>query len=243
MTASSAERMFRRTAGKLASQPSRGPRPRTYQKVRRNSRHRGERERTFWRPVDPLELRAIIEAAEREFVLTKEKGKRIGTIGRSDIAILRFFAEIVDWADGTLEPAYTYIKYRTGLSIQCIADSLRRLCREGFLERLRRTQPVADDGSGRTVEQIENAYRILVPARWSERVRQRVAQWKDRALRAGQRWREGKDDDAARRQHKEAERLRKTRAWAEANISDPARRADFLDELAKEQARFSLDER
>jgi hypothetical protein len=239
VVAASEARTARQIIAKFAGK-NRRQRPRTGEKVRRDSRHRGERERTFWRPVDPLEARAVVEAAELEFVATKAKGKRIGSIGRSDIAILRFFASIVDWETGALEPAYTYIKYRTGLSIDCIAKCLKRLCEAGFLERLRRTQPVEDDGTGRTVEQIENAYRMLVPERWAGRVRQRIAQWRERAARAAVRWRDHAADAAEREARRSAERLTKARAWGAANISDPALRADFLADLDRQQGQSAI---
>ena len=176
-------------------------------------------------------MRAIIEAAKRHEVATKEPGRRNGAIGRTGIVILELMAELVDWADGTLEPSYSYMQSRTGLSIDGIAKALKRLKAAGFLAWLRRTQAVEDDGTGRYVEQIENAYRLEVPESWRARIRMRVDQLRERAQRAGKRWRDATEDAAARAARRAADTVRNTRAWAEANISDPALRADVLADL------------
>jgi len=237
MSASPADKLNRlqkRTAAKLARAASGNPR--THQRVHRRSRHRGERERTFWSPVDPLWSHAILEAARLEEVRTKKKGKRNGALGATALRILELMVDLVDWLDGTLEPSYHYIQRRTGLAVDTIWKALKRLAQEGYLEWIRRTQPVEDDGTGRTVEQIPNAYRLLVPDRWRDRIAMRIEQWRERAVRATQRWRSDAGDQADRQARAAADKVRKTRAWAEATIADPILRADVLASLEGEVA-------
>lgn len=69
----------------------------------------------------------MVEAAKREEVATKEKGKRKGPLGASAIRILELVTQLVDWKDSTLEPACNYIRARTGLAIDTIWRALKRL--------------------------------------------------------------------------------------------------------------------
>lgn len=149
---------------------------RTHQPVRRNSYHRGEREARWWRGVDPAEPDAIVEAAKLHERATKQAGCRNGKLGYVAIRVIECLARMVDWTTGALEPAIDTIARETGNARSAVVLALRRLKEEGFLEWMRRTEPVDGDGPGPRVRQITNAYRLAVPACWAKRVAMRVAQ-------------------------------------------------------------------
>ena len=202
-------------------------RPRTYQPVRRGSRERGERESRFWRPVDPLQLRAVQEAAKLEFRATKEPGKRNGSLGHVAREVLDFMVSTVEWATGELEPAYLYMAKALGRSKDAIWRALKELRDGGWIEWIRRSQAQPD---GSTV-QIENAYRILVPARWAKRVAMRVETWRRRNRAAGLRYRDHEAERAARAARRHEERLANGERRLGELIHDPDQRALAIAEL------------
>jgi len=173
------------TIGDILGGRTKGRHARTNQPVRRNSRHRGEREARFWRPVDPLELRAVREAAELHNLLGKQAGKRNGPIGHVGIEVLTALMSVVHWNNGRLDPSIDWIAARIRRARSAVIRALKRLKDEGFLDWLRRSETIDDaEGAGPRVRQISNAYRIEVPASWAKRIAQRIAQWRLRKRNA-----------------------------------------------------------
>lgn len=165
--------------GDLLAGRTKGRHRRTHQPVRRNSYNRGEREPRFWRPVDPMELQATLEAAKIHDLVGKQAGKRNGPLGHIAIQVLELMMRLVDWRDGELDPAIDTIARKIRRARSAVIRALKRLKDEGFLDWLRRSEPIEDvDGAGPRVRQISNAYRITAPAAWAKRIAQRVAQWR-----------------------------------------------------------------
>jgi hypothetical protein len=138
---------------------------RTFQPVRRNSRHEGEREHLVWRPIGstPEEARrfigALIKAAEQLDRETKAPGKQMGALGLSGLHVLRALCGIVSYRSGRLEPSIAYIQERTKLARATVVRALARLKQHGFLNWMRRTAPTDNQGeAGPQVRQIPNAY-------------------------------------------------------------------------------------
>jgi len=137
---------------------------RTYQPVRRNSFHRGERENRVWRPVDRKRIGATLRAAENFDRKHKAPGKRNGPLGHVGIEVLRQLYRIVDYRNGRLEPSIDYLMRSVRRSRGAIVAALKRLKAHGFIDWLRRTEPTGiEDGSGPRVKQIPNAYWLKVP--------------------------------------------------------------------------------
>jgi hypothetical protein len=138
---------------------------RTGQPVRRNSYHRGERERLIWRPLgkDRAEANrlkgAIRRAALRFDHSTKSPKTRMGgELMMSGLKVLDVLLELVDYRSGRLEPAIATIAEKAALGVRTVVRALRRLADAGFLDWLRRTEAVEQDGAGPQVQQITNAY-------------------------------------------------------------------------------------
>lgn len=137
---------------------------RTYQPVRKQSRLRG-REGTFWRGISRIEARQIVFAARRYELATKQAGKRTGALGGVAIEILDYFANLVDFKTGQLDPAITTLMDKLCRSRDAIVRGLKALRTHGFIDWLRRYIP-ADDPSGQIqVQQTSNAYRLSMPKR------------------------------------------------------------------------------
>ncbi len=137
---------------------------RTFQPVRRNSRHAGEREHMVWRPIGPGKpeaqrfIGALIKAAEQHDHETKAPGKQMGALGLTGIKVLRALCSIVCYRSGRLEPSIATLQERTRLARATVVRALARLKAHGFLNWLRRSEPVENDGAGPQVRQITNAY-------------------------------------------------------------------------------------
>lgn len=137
---------------------------RTFQPVRRNSYHAGEREGRFWRPVNPKDKWAHIRAAEAYDRQRKQAGKRNGPLGHIALELLRELYRIVDYKTGRLEPSIGYLMRQLCRSRAAIVQAMARLREHGFLEWIRRTEPTGNQGFGPQVRQITNAYRFCLPA-------------------------------------------------------------------------------
>jgi hypothetical protein len=144
---------------------------RTFQPVRRKSYHRGERERRIWRAIDKREIGARLRAAEEYDRDNREAGKRNGPLGHVGLEVLRQLYRIADYKTGRLEPSIDYIRRSIGRSRSAVCDALANLKRHGFLNWIRRTQPVENEGSGPQVEQIPNAYWFSLPKAAAEFVK------------------------------------------------------------------------
>lgn len=143
---------------------------RTYQPVRRNSYHRGDREDRIWRPIAPSrsEARRLIavrlRAAEEFDRNGKIAGDRNGPLGHIGLEILRHLYRIVDYRTGRLEPCLDTLMQRMRRSRSAIVAAMARLRRHGFLDWIRRTEPIDNPGQGPQVRQISNAYWFDLPA-------------------------------------------------------------------------------
>lgn len=213
------------TARTLGGALDRGPRPngrRTFQPVRRDSRHRGEREERIWRPLGGTRrearqfIGAMLQAAEFYELHNKQPGKKNGPIGHVGIEVLRaLLLRFADWKTGRLEPAIATICEKTRRSRAAVVAALARLKALGFLDWIRRTEPTENVGAGPQVRQISNAYGFDVM-----RLPRSAAAWVRRVLSNGP----PPDCDRARR------------------AADAADVEAMLDSVpAEEQARFIAD--
>ncbi|MFA7506366.1 MAG: hypothetical protein WCZ28_16830 [Burkholderiaceae bacterium] len=155
----------------------RGDSPRSGEKVWRNSYTEGTIEDRVWKPIHDGTARggkrwtgALLKAARafeyRTRLLRREKepGARNGKLGEIGLEVLAFLYETVDYASGRLEPAIATIAQAIGRSYSAAHDALCRLRREGFLHWMRRSRPIDEpEPGGPQVEQVANAYALLVP--------------------------------------------------------------------------------
>ncbi|WP_375291227.1 hypothetical protein [Qipengyuania sp.] len=155
----------------------RGDNPRSGQPVWRNSYYEGQVEDRVWRRYGDGSKRqgkratgAIRKAARRFELETRAKRKQTepgvqnGALGAIGLEVLDTLCELVDFMTGRLEPAIATIAERIGRSYSAVHLALRRLQRAGFIDWMRRSKPVDNPvPGGPMVEQISNAYAILVP--------------------------------------------------------------------------------
>jgi hypothetical protein len=141
------------------------PARRTGQPVRRNSYHRGERERLVWRSLGETRVEArrfkgaVRKAAQRFDHSTKSPETRMGGVLKlTGLAVLNVLLDIVDDATGRLEPSLATIADKCKLGVRTVVRALRRLADAGFLDWLRRTEAIEQEGAGPQVQQITNAY-------------------------------------------------------------------------------------
>lgn len=137
----------------------------TGQPVRRNSYHRGERERLIWRPLGESRAEArrfkgaVRKAAMRFDHSTASPETRMGgDLKLTGRAVLDVLLDVVDDATGRLEPSLATIAERTKLGVRTVVRALRRLADAGFLDWLRRTEAIEQEGAGPQVQQVTNAY-------------------------------------------------------------------------------------
>lgn len=155
----------------------RGDSPRSGEKVWRNSYTEGTIEDRVWKPISDGSARggkrwtgALLKAA-RDFEYRtrlkrreKEPGARNGALGEVGLEVLGFLYQTVNFATGRLEPAIATIAEAVGRSYSAVHEALCRLRTEGFLHWMRRTRPIDDPApGGPLVEQVANAYALLVP--------------------------------------------------------------------------------
>ena len=141
----------------------RTPRPRTFQEVRRNSPHAGEREERLWRQFNLFsrdDHNAIMSAAELVEHNTKRKGKRNGAIGYVGLAVLRYLLRLRGCRHGgRLDPRLQTIADAVRYSRSAVCRALARLKLAGFIDWLRRSIPVEDpEPGGQYVKQTSNAF-------------------------------------------------------------------------------------
>lgn len=137
---------------------------RTFQPVRRDSRHAGEREHRMWRPQGSTKAEArrihaaVMKAAEFYDRHNKQPGRWNGPLGAIGLEVLRELQRIIDFKTGRLEPAIATICERIRRSRAAVVRALARLKAHGFLDWVRRTEPIDNAGAGPQVRQITNAY-------------------------------------------------------------------------------------
>lgn len=135
---------------------------RTWQPVRRNSYHVGERELHLWRPIDPTEINARIKAARLFDRQRKAPGQRNGALGHIAIEILEALYEAVDFTTGQLDPSIDWICSKIGRARAAVVRAMARLKLHGWLAWIRRTEPTGNK-EGPQVRQITNAYVFGLP--------------------------------------------------------------------------------
>lgn len=154
-----------RAIGAILTRAPAAKQRRTFQPVRRNSYNVGEREQRWYRPVNPREIGARLRAAERFNERTRQQGSRRGPIGEIGLEVLRLLYRVVCHRTGRLEPSIDYICTAIRRSRKAVVGGLARLKQHGFLDWIRRTEPVANPGErGPQVVQISNAYVLLDPS-------------------------------------------------------------------------------
>jgi len=156
----------------------RGDSRRSGEKVWRNSYTEGTIEDRIWKPIHDGRPRggrrwtgALLKAARaleyrtRRERREREPGARNGVLGEVGLEVLGWLYETVDYATGRLEPAIATIAEGVGRSYSAVHEALCRLRAEGFLHWMRRSRPIEDpEPGGPQVEQVPNAYALLVPA-------------------------------------------------------------------------------
>ncbi len=155
----------------------RGDSPRSGERVWRNSYTEGTIEHRIWKPINDGTPRggkrwtgALLKAARAFEYRTrlerreKEPGARNGKLGEIGLEVLAFLYDTVEYASGRLEPAIATIAAAVGRSYSAVHDALVRLRQEGFLHWMRRSRPIDEpEPGGPQVEQVPNAYALLVP--------------------------------------------------------------------------------
>lgn len=153
---------------------------RSGQPVWRNSYTEGQIESRLWRPIADgtkrgakRQIGAVLKAArELERRTRRERqrqhpGCRNGVLGQIGLDVLEALYGFVDFATGTLEPAVATIAETVGHSYAAVHAALRRLRSAGFLHWIRRSRPTENKGvAGPQVEQITNAYALLIPKKF-----------------------------------------------------------------------------
>lgn len=153
----------------------RGDSPRSGQPVWRNSYYENTIEHRVWRPLGDVRrgkriAGAVLNAArsmERESRWKRKSdspGSRRGLLGEVAIEVLEVLYDMIDFGTGRLEPAIATVADRVGRSYSAVHAALVDLRRHGFLHWVRRSRRVKDPvPGGQQVEQIPNAYALLVP--------------------------------------------------------------------------------
>ena len=130
--------------------------------VRRQSRARGRCEGVFWQRTNRQEVRQIVLAARKFELAEKQPGRRNGPLGSVAIEVLEYFANLVDFRTGRLEPSIETIMGMLRRSRDAVVTALKALRAHGFLDWLRRYEPTGNE-SGPQVQQTSNAYRLSLP--------------------------------------------------------------------------------
>jgi hypothetical protein len=138
---------------------------RTHQPVRRSSSRAGKCESVFWKGTDHQTVKLIILAARRYELQGKQPGKKNGPLGAVAIEVLEYFANIVDFKTGRLDPSLDTLTKKLCRSRDAVWKALNALRDHGFIDWLRRYIPTNNEGAGPQVQQASNAYRLSLPAR------------------------------------------------------------------------------
>lgn len=159
------------------------------QPVWRNSYYEGTFEDRIWRPFMDGNVRgakrrigAIMKSVreyERKSRRTRQRlhpGVRNGVIGQIGLDVLEvLYSRFLDYRTGRLEPAIATIAEAIGHSYGAVHKALRRLREAGFLHWVRRSRPTDNAGiAGPQVEQVPNAYVLMLPEPIEKMVRHLV---------------------------------------------------------------------
>jgi hypothetical protein len=184
--------MMARSFGEIiaAAKPAKEFRSPERAKVWRNSYYENTIEKQIWRPLAngtrrgaKRHIGAVLKSArvferrsrrERQLV---RPGTRNGALGQIGLDVLEALYELVDFKTGRLEPAIATLAAMVGHSYAAVHAALRRLRASGFLHWVRRSRPTDKVGeAGPQVEQITNAYCLLVPEKIERIVKLMVGQ-------------------------------------------------------------------
>ena len=138
---------------------------RTFQPVRRNSYNVGEREDRLWKPVDKREIGARLKVAAAFDRTQRKPGERWGPLGPIGLEVLQALYDIVNPKTGRLDPSLDYLMNRIKRSRHAIVRALARLKTAGFIDWIRRSEPIEAEGPGPRVRQASNAYWFNLPAK------------------------------------------------------------------------------
>ncbi|MBH9537877.1 hypothetical protein [Novosphingopyxis sp. YJ-S2-01] len=147
-------------------------------KIWRESFNEGEREHTVWKPIAEGDTRKarrwcrkllrcaremeVKTRSERQAVSPKARNGMLG--GAIGLDVLEYLLlEAVRYSSGKLEPAVATIAAALGYSYSATHRALSLLREAGFIRWIRRTRPTGSR-EGPQIEQIPNAYELLVPA-------------------------------------------------------------------------------
>lgn len=148
---------------------------RTMQPVRRKSPHAGSAEVELWRRHNRFsraENNAWLSAAEEHERATKQPGKRNGALGDIGMKVLRLLLRLRGKLDGRLDPSYTWIAQQVRIARSSVGKALARLKAAGFLDWMRRSEPVEDpEPGGQYVKQASNAFILRASGAAAEMIR------------------------------------------------------------------------
>ena len=134
-------------------------------RVRRDSFPKGSCEARFWRPASKRQMGPAMVVAESYDRLHKQPGKRSGPLGHVGLDVLRALYRIVCYRSGRLDPSIDHLMGKLRRSREAVARALKALKDHGFLDWVRRTEPIPEaEGAGPRIRQISNAYRLCIPA-------------------------------------------------------------------------------
>lgn len=148
---------------------------RTGQPVRRNSSNAGTIELALWRTHNMFprdEHNARMRAAEEFEHETKLPGKRNGALGAIGLKVYRFLLRLRGKKDGRLDPTIRWLAEQVHHSRSAVAAALKRLKEHGWVDWIRRCQPIENaEPDEQQTEQIANAYTLPMPGSAKDRVR------------------------------------------------------------------------
>jgi hypothetical protein len=134
-------------------------------RVRRDSLPKGRCEAQVWHPVSKRQMGPAMIAAEGYDRQHKQPGRRNGPLGHVGLEVLRALYRIVCHRSGRLEPSIGFLMGKLRRSRDAIVRALKALKEHGFLDWIRRTEPIPEaEGAGPRIRQISNAYRLCIPA-------------------------------------------------------------------------------
>ena len=113
-------------------------------------------------PLDRNQRAAVIYAAERLELRTKEPGARRGVLGQSGLQVLRALLRFSNLEHGLCNPSYVAIQCATKLARGTIAKAITNLERCGIIRVVRRLQRRVVDGVLR-VSQASSLYQFALP--------------------------------------------------------------------------------
>lgn len=157
--------MSARSLGEVLGGRERAKHRRTFQPVRRNSYNVGERERLIWKPLDRGERRARLAAARAFDREERKKGQPWGPLGPIGLELLDALYDLVDYRSGRLDPSINFLCAKIRRSKKAVIDAMRRLKENGFVDWIRRTEPIDNPGAGPQIKQASNAYWFGLPAK------------------------------------------------------------------------------